>query len=406
MIKAHIIKLKPTKSQDTFFRRSSGVARFAYNWALDKWKEDYENGIKKNSAYTLIKYLNSIKRTEFPWMQDTGKTCSQYAIHNLESAFKGLWKEGKGYPRFKKKGRMDSFVAVENKNSFKQNDFKIWIPRLGWVKCSENLRFEGKVNNVVIKRVANMWFAIINIEVSKSIPTLKQTTGENQAIVGVDFGISNMMVLSDGTIYENPRALKSNLKGLKRLQRSMSRKVKDSNNRKRAQIKLAKKHYRISCIRKTAIHQATAAIVMKYDRVVIENLNVVEMLKNHTISQAVGDASFSEIRRQLTYKCEWYGKELVVVDRFYPSSKTCSSCGAIKDIKLSERTYKCDKCGLKMGRDLNASINLANFGSTLKYKGSKASGEGSSIPEMEYIPSVKDEIINLSNQIVQKCTIY
>lgn len=330
MIKAHQIKLYPTKSQELLLRKSCGISRFSYNWALAKWKELYEAG-KKPSAYTLIKLQNSIKKEQFPFFSEVSKTAPQYAIHNVEKAFKNFFKNTAKYPKFKKKGIKDSFVSVENKEQFKQKDLKIRLPRIGWMKCAENLRFEGKVNNVVVKRIADMWFAVINIEVSKSIPALKQSVGDNQAIVGVDFGIKSMMVLSDGTVYENPKALRSNLNRLKRRQRSLSRKQKGSNNQRKQQMKVARTHYRISCIRSNAIHQATAAIVKKYDKIVIEDLNVSGMTKNRKLAQSVSDVSFAEIRRQLAYKSLWNGKELVVADRFFASSKTCSCCGHKKE---------------------------------------------------------------------------
>jgi len=393
MNKAHQIKLYPSKSQEKLFRQSCGVARFAYNWALNKWQEDYRNGIKQ-SAYSLIKHLNSIKKIEFPWMQETSKTCSQYAIHNVEAAYKKMWKEKAAYPKFKKKSQKDSFVSVENSLSFKQYNFKLWLPRIGWVKCCENLRFEGKVNNVVVKRVADMWFAVINIEVPDSIPALKQPAGDNQAIVGIDFGIKSMMVLSDGTVYENPKALRKNMKALKRLQRGLSRKVKGSNNRKKQQMKVARKHYRISSIRKNAIHQATTEIVKKYDKIVIETLKPLNMAKNHKLAQAVNDVSFGEIARQLTYKCLWKGKELVKADQWFASSKICNECGNKKDkLSLSERTYKCENCGLEIDRDLNAAKNLANYSPTSKCEGSKACGDGSSCESNS--PSMKQELSNL-----------
>lgn len=405
MIKAHEIKLKPTKSQKIFFRKSCGVARFAYNWGLAKWQQDYKNGVKQ-SAYSLIKHLNSIKKTEFPWMQETGKTCSQYAIHNVEAAYKKMWKEKSGYPKFKKKGAKDSFVAVENRQAFKQQNYKIRIPRLGWVKCHEDLRFEGKINYVVVKRIADMWFAIINIEIPDSTPALKQNTGDNQAIVGVDFGIKTMMVLSDGTIYENPKALRSNLKRLKQRQRRLSKKQKGSNNRRKAQMMVAKTHYRISCIRSNAIHQATTEIVKRFDKIIIEDLNVSGMAKNRRLAQAVSDVSFGEIRRQLAYKAQWGGKEVVVADRWFASSKICSCCGHKKEtLKLSERIYKCENCGLEIDRDLNAAKNLAAYRPTPKCGESYASGFGSSQSEMIDRPKLKEEINKLSNKIVQKCTL-
>ena len=354
--KSHKIKLNPTKTQKIFFEKSFGTARFCFNWALNKWQEDYKNGIRQ-TAYSLIKHLNYIKKEDFPWMQEVGKCCGQYAIHNVEAAYKKMWKEKKGYPNFKKKGLMDSFVSSENSVQFYQKDGKIWIPRLGWVKCHEDLRFEGKVNNVVISKKAGMYFASINI-VSNETPIVS----ENQAVVGVDLGIKELATCSDGTVFKNPKALKNNLKALKRLQRSVSRKIKGSSNRKKAIKKLAKKHYRVSCIRNNALHQATSILAKNYGTIVIEDLNIKGMVKNRKLSQAISDVGFGEFRRQLEYKSKWYGSEVVVANRFYASSKICSCCGNKKDkLKLSERVYECYVCGNKIDRDLNASKNLANI---------------------------------------------
>ena len=356
MHKSHKIKLNPTKAQKIFFEKSFGTARFTYNWALVKWQEMYKVG-EKPTAYTLVKHINSIKRVEFPWMLEVGKTCCQYPIHNLEAAYKKMWKEKSGYPKFKKKGVKDSFVAVENKNQFKQKDKKIWIPRLGWVKCYEDLRFEGKTNSVVVNKRAGMYFAVINIE-TNNIPT----KSENQAVVGIDLGIKTLATLSDGTVFENPKALKSNLKCLKRLQRGLSRKVKGSNNRKRQQQRLAKKYYKVSCIRSNALHQATSYITKTYGTIVLEGLNVKGMSKNIKLSQAISDVGFGEFRRQIEYKAKWNGVDVVIANRFYPSSKLCSCCGHKKEVlKLSERTYNCSNCGASIDRDLNASKNLANL---------------------------------------------
>jgi len=405
MNKSHKIKLNPTEYQKGLLHKSFGCARHSFNWALSKWKELYKAG-EKPSAYSLIKLQNSIKKTEMPFYLEVNKCAVQYAIHNLEAAFKKMWKEKSGYPKFKKKGSMDSYVAIESSHHFKsQEKGKFWLPRIGWIRCHESLRFEGKVNNVVVKRIANMYFAVINVEVPDSIPTLKPKVGDNQAIVGIDLGIKTMMVLSDGTTYENPKALKSNLKGLKRLQRSLSRKVKGSKNRKKQQIKVARKHYRIANIRKNAIHQATTEIVKKYDKIVIETLKPQNMANNRKLSQAVSDVSFGEIIRQLSYKALWSGKELVKADQWFASSKICSCCGNKKDIlKLSERTYNCEACGLSIDRDLNAANNLAKYSPTSKCEGSKARGEVSSVSEKKCRTSKKQEIMKLSNNFVQNCT--
>lgn len=397
MTKTHKIKLYPNKSQEVLLRKSCGVARFSYNWALSKWKELYESGEKPN-AYSLIKLQNSVKKTEWPFFLEVTKSSPQYAIHNLERAFKRFFKGDAKYPKYKKKGNRDSFVAVENQRAFSQRDYKIHIPRIGKIKCAENLRFSGKVNHVVVKRIANMWFAIISVEVPESTSTLKQSMGDNQAIVGVDLGIKTMITLSDGTTFPNPKALRKNVKRISRLQRRHDRKQKGSNNQKKQKIRVARMHFRIGCIRKNAIDQATTAIVHKYDRIVIEDLNVREMSKNRKISQAILDVSFAEITRQLSYKAQWLGKEIVKADRFYASSKICSCCGNKKEqLSLSERRYKCENCGLEIDRDLNAAKNLANYGTTPKCGESHASGFGSSASESLYSPKLKEEIISLSN---------
>lgn len=392
MYKAHKIRLYPTISQEVFFKKSCGVARFAYNWALNKWQEKHKSG-EDTSVYPLIKELTKIKREEYPWMMDVGKTCPQYAIHNLGHAYNNFFKKAAKYPRFKKKGQADSFIAVENNKHFNNNqkDFKIKIPRLGWVRCAENIRFEGKVNHIAIKRIADYWFAIVNMEVNNEISIICK----NQAIIGVDLGIKSMMVLSDGTTFDNPKALVSNMKHLKRLQRSLSRKLRGSNNYKKQQIKVSKKHYGISCIRNNAIHRATTTIVNKYSVIVVEDLNVKGMLKNHNLSRSISDVSFGEIRRQLSYKSIWYGKELIIADRFYASSKICSCCGYKKEtLKLSERIFSCEICGMHIDRDLNASKNLANYGSTAKFAESNASGESSSINRSLFSDSMKEELGN------------
>jgi putative transposase len=388
MYKAHIIKLYPTKSQEILFKKSCGVARYSYNWALSTWEEMYENG-GNPSAYTLIKIQNNLKKTEWPFFTEVGKSAPQYAIHNLQKAYKRFFNKTSKYPKFKKKGQKDSFVAVENNIVFKQENYKIHIPRIGKVKCAENLRFKGKVNKVTIKRVANLWFAVISIDVQEETSLVS----ENQTTIGVDLGIKTMLVLSNGKTFENPKALKSNLKKLKQYQRSLSRKQKGSNNRRKQQVKVARLYYKISCIRNNAIHNATTYIVKNFDKIIIEDLNVSGMNKNKNLSKSLIDVSFGEIRRQLEYKSQWLGKELIIADRFFPSSKLCSSCGnKKKTLKLSERTYICENCGLVIDRDLNAAINLANYCPTQKVCECKVSGELSSIVGKQFSSSKKEKI--------------
>lgn len=371
MIKAHVIKLYPNKEQEIFFKKSSGTARFAYNWALNRWSEYYNLGIN-TTGYNLRKEFNSIKKDQYPWTSEVGKCATDYPILNVEKAFKKFFKEKIGRPKFKKKGQKDSFVAVENYQAFKQENKKIRIPRLGWVKCAEDLRFGGKVNSVVIKRIATNWFAVVNVDVNEQVIADR----EDKRVIGIDFGIKELAVCSDGRVFVNPKALKKRLRSLKRQQRSLSRKVKGSENRKKQMKKLATLHYKVSCVRKNAIHQTTRKIIDSADIIVIEDLNVSGMVKNHNLAQAIHDVSFYEFRRQLEYKAKWEGKKVIVADRFYPSSKTCSCCGHRKEtLNISERTYKCEECGFVMDRDLNAAKNLANLALPGKPRDVKAFGE-------------------------------
>ncbi len=368
MIKAHVIKLYPTKSQDSFFRMSCGVSRFAYNWGLQRWKEMYKSG-NKPSAYTLIKELNAIKRESFPWMLDVGKCAPQYALHNLQYAFDEFFKKNAKYPKFKKKRHGKSFIAIENEKSFKQNGLKIKIPRLGWVRCSEELRFSGKVNNVTVKRIANMWFAVVNVDTQ-----VQPVASENQAVIGVDLGIKYMAVCSDGRVFENPKALRAKLEALRRTQRVMSRKQKGSSNRRKQIERVARLHYKVSCVRKNAIHQATSAIVKSAGVIVLEDLHIKGMVKNRKLSRAISDAGMGEFRRQIEYKASWTGVEVIIADRWFPSSKLDHKTGELHSITLKDRViYHAD--GTSTDRDLNAALNLKNY-YTGKAPGINASGVG------------------------------
>lgn len=393
MFKTHRIKLYPTPKQEEFFRKSVGTARFAYNWALSKWPELYAAG-EKPSAYSVRKLLNSIKREQFPWMLEVGKCAPEYAIFNLETAYKKMWREGKGYPKFKKKGVRDTFIAVENWQAFNQKDYKIKIPRLGWVKCAENLRYSGKVNHVVIVRKVDMWFAHVNIEVKEEIPNEILTPRENQATVGIDLGISNLMTLSNGETIKMPD-LRRDRKRLKTLDRRLNRKVEGSRNRWKARMRFARQHYKMTCKKEGVTHKATASIVRNFDRIIIEDLDAQAMRKNKQIARLLVDVPLYEIRRQLTYKALWAGKELVVADRWFASSKTCSACGHKKEkLELSERVFSCEKCGLRIDRDLNAAQNLANYSPTSESGESYASGFGSSDTRRKTTrsPKLKEEV--------------
>jgi putative transposase len=387
LYKAHMIQLNPTKAQKVLLHKSFGCARHSFNWAFDKWKEMYQNG-EKPSAMTLIKLQNSIKKEQMPFYLEVNKCAVQYAIWDLEKAYSNFFKGIKKFPKYKSKKIKESFVALENGNNFKQVNKKIRLPRIGWVKCSEDLRFEGKVNYVVVKRVSDKYFAIVNV-LSNEIPKIN----ESQVVVGIDLGIKNLFVCSDGKIFNNPNSLKKEQKALSRIQRWLSRKVKGSSNYQKNLTKYRRKNYKITCIRKTFIHQVTNYLVNNYGKIVIEDLNVQGIVRNKNLCKSLLNASFGEISRQLAYKSSWNGVELVKANRFYASSKICSSCGTKKQVlKLSERVFNCSNCNLSIDRDLNAAKNLAKYSPTHESGESNACGEVNSVSEMECWTSVNHEI--------------
>jgi putative transposase len=355
---AHKIELDPTVAQARYFARACGVARFSFNWALAEWQRQYKAGEKPSEA-ALRRQLNSLKTDQFPWMTEVTKCAPQQGIKNLGSAFKRFFKKQGKYPRFKKKGQHDSFRADNGpvdklSHAVLVAGCAVTLPKIGKVRLKEELRLTGRILSVVVSRVAHKWFASFSIEIEHQVPVR-----ENQAAVGVDLGIKSLAVLSDGTVFENPKALRSNLKKLRTLSRSLSRKRKGSANRKKARAKLAKLHYRISCIRKDALHKLTTFLTQKFTHIGIEDLNVSGMLKNRKLSRAIADVGMHEFRRQLAYKAAFYGCRVVVADRWFPSSKTCSECGCIKPhLELSERNWQCQDCGTEHDRDHNAAKNL------------------------------------------------
>ena len=335
----------------------AGYSRWCYNWGLSLWNAAYIDGYKPNARKLREVFTNHTKPL-YPWMKNLSSKVYQYAFINLGEAFKRFFQGLGKRPKFKKKGKSDSFTIDNCGDPIELNGWSHKLPFIGIVKTYEPI--EATVKKITISRQAGDWY------ISFSFEFHPHTIPKKTDVIGVDLGVKTLATLSDGKVFPSIKPYRKAEKKLTKLQRQVSRKVKYSNNWYKAVIKLAKQHRRVANIRKDALDKLTTYLAKNHGSVVIEDLNVSGMLANHRLAKSIADQGFYEFRRQLKYKCQWYGSELVVVDRFFPSSKTCSNCGHVQDMPLHLRTYECKKCGFSIDRDLNASINLRDaVGSTV-----------------------------------------
>jgi len=377
--RAYKTELKPNREQQNMLANHCGTARFAYNWGLARKFESYQLTGKSPSAIDLHRELNALKKSELPWLYEVSKCAPQEALRDVDRAYNNFFrrvelkKQGKlkgkvGFPRFKsRRNGMGSFRLT---GSIHVEECRVKLPRLGWVRLKESgyLPTESDTLHIMSATVserAGRWFVALQVEEQKPEPV-----ASSGPVVGIDLGVKTLAACSCGQgehlHYENPKALYAGAQKLRRLQKKLSRQRRGSNRREKTKKKIARQHYRVSCIRSDAIHKATSQIVAKAKppsktpRVVgIEDLNVSGMMKNHRLAKSVADASMGEFRRQIAYKCSWYGIELVVVPCFEPTSKTCSACGWVKeDLTLSDRTFVCKACGHTADRDDNAADNI------------------------------------------------
>ena len=363
LVRGYKTELAPDERQLPLLYQHAGVARFAYNWGL-RWKLNVmdcnqlpHEHLRLPTAINLHKELNRLKKTKYAWMYESSKCAPQEALRDLDAAFSNFFEHRAGFPKFKGKKRgIGSFTLT---GRIRARSDEIHLPRIGNVRLKERgyLPPRAHINSATISERAGRWFVAINVV--EEIDEPKQIVGP---AVGVDMGISELLVVSDGTTIENPRALSRHQKKLKHLQREISRKKKGSKNRWKAIQALRRKHYHVACVRFDAISKATTMLARTKSVIVVENLNVRGMMKNHSIAGSIADAGWAEAVRQLEYKTAWHGSGLLVADTWYPSTKRCSSCGNVKErIALCERIYHCEVCGLTIDRDLNAAKNLEQW---------------------------------------------
>lgn len=395
--KSYKIRLELNDKQNTLAEKHAGVARHAYNWGVDiiisllnnnyeLYKESKEQ-LKYPSAIDLHKRLVAEVKKENPWYYEVSKYSPQESLRDVSTSLKNYFRKLKngeirklkdkyikkknkhdgiinynhlnniGKPKYKKKGQHDSFYL---EGDIKINENKIKVPVFGLIKMSETLYINDKIKNVRISKISGEWYISFKTEFEYNIKYDKQGS------VGVDLGVKTLATLSNGIVFKGSKPYRKYKRKLKIEQRKLSKKYnkdskKQSKNYDKQRKKVAKLHHKISNIRKDEIHKLTTYLSKNHVEIVIEDLNVSGMVKNHKLAGAILDGGFYEFRRQLEYKCKWYDSTLTIVSRWYPSSKTCSSCGNIKnELKLSERIYNCAKCDFTADRDLNASLNLNN----------------------------------------------
>jgi len=391
------VELDLNNEQITACLKHAGCARKAYNWGLARKQEARAAGKHMPSARDLHKSLNGLKATEFPYMYEVSKCAPQEALIDLDDAFKHFFRKARlkkqgqfrgkcGYPKFKSRNKgIGSFRLT---GAIHVAESSIQLPRLGTLRLKEHgyLPVGAKVAQATVSECAGRWY--VSIQVAQEGAEPLPATGP---VMGVDLGIKTLAVVSDGSVFPNPKALRTRLKKLQRLSRWHARKQKGSVNRKKAQLKLARMHARMAHIREDGLHKATTSLVVKTKPaekrpavIGIEDLGVSGMLKNRKLARAIADVGLSEFRRLLTYKAGQAGVQVHVVSRWEPSSKTCSGCSWYHaDLQLADRVFVCQECGLVIDRDLNAARNLELWAylalmSTASYAGFDGSGQGGS----------------------------
>jgi putative transposase len=367
VLKAYKYRIYPTEEQQLVLWKTINGCRYVYNWALEQRKKAYEADEKMPSCFTLNKVLTAMKQDN-EWLYESSNPALQFAIQNMDSAYKHFFrrvKEGKekpGFPRFKsKKNPVQSFQMINNyRVNFEKNLIK--LPKLDTeVEIVLDREFEGKMKTGTVSVTSTgKWFVSILVDDGKELPEPEPYT--SHSTIGIDMGLTHFAILSDGTKIENPRHLKNSEKRLACLQRRLSRKKKGSQNRKKAIHKVAKMHEKISNQRSDFLHKLSITLIRENQAIAIEDLNVKGMVKNEKLAKHISDASWSTFKNMLEYKAAWNGKTVLKIGRFIASSKLCSHCGyKPSEMSLSVRTWTCPVCGSIHDRDINAAINIKNI---------------------------------------------
>lgn len=359
MNKSFKVRIYLNKEQQILIDKTFGCTRFIYNFMLNLKQKLYKNFNINLSYNNMSKILTELKRHKL-WLKEVDAVSLQQSLKDLDNAYQKFF-SGSGYPKFKSKRDKNSYRTNGKTISLDQNNHKIKIPKIGWIKFRDKCKFNGltKIYNIVIsKNTSGKYFASISAEVNI------ETFAKTKKSCGIDLGLKDFCILSDGTKFNNPKFLANNEKRLKLLQQSLSRKIKGSKNYLKAKVKLAKFYEHITNYRKDYLHKISIFLVKNYDIICAETLQIKNMLKNRKLAKAIQDVSWYEFCRQLEYKCLWYDKKFVRINTYFASSQICSNCGfKNSNVKnLDVREWTCSKCGEHHDRDINAAKNILNQG--------------------------------------------
>ena len=365
MLRAYKYRIYPTEEQKVLLAKTFGCCRFVYNWALNLKIQTYKQEKKSIGNVELTNRMKSELKTEHEWLSEVNSQSLQSALRNLDTAYKNFFRDthAVGFPRFKSRKQKQSFLCPQHCSvDFKKGTLS--IPKAKDIPAVLHRKFKGMVKTVTVSMTpSGRYFA--SVLVDTAILELPASAIQGNTTLGIDLGIKSLAVCSDGHTFDNPKNLQRSLDRLKLLQKRLSRKQKGSANRNKARIRVARLQEHIANCRKDNLHKITHALThdSQVRTLCMEDLNVKGMQRNHHLAQAVGDASFGTFLTLLEYKCRWYGVNLIKIDRFAPSSKTCGQCGYVyKGLKLSERSWTCPECGTHHDRDFNAACNIKEFG--------------------------------------------
>jgi putative transposase len=395
--KSYKFRLLPTEEQSVLLSKHFGCARFVYNYFLKEKQDHYLLNKKTLNFNNCCKSLTELKsKEEYSWLKEVNSQSIQASLHHLENAYQAFFSKRSKFPKFKsKKSNYDSFHIPQSVKLLK-ND-KVQIPKFkGGIKFIKHRELKGKICSATVSRTPTGKYYISLLTEQEPTKHLEKT-GKN---IGIDLGIKDFAITSEGNRYTNPKFLYKFQKKLKQAQQHLSRKVKGSKSRDRARIKVAKIHEKITNSRNDMQHKVSMSLIKKYDMIALEDLNVKGMVKNHCLAKAISDSSWSSFVTKLEYKANWYGKEVIKIDRFFPSSKTCSDCGHInQNLTLDVRNWTC-VCGSRHDRDVNASKNILKRALVIQSSGTDDYRNGAKVRPMDVSKASKGTGVEVSKKKV------